>query len=151
MRRTLTYFRSANNLLILNTLYSLVPNVKCLLILQMLLICIYRRFHAFLIFIVGEKNNYKRNLQDANKAISQLEESTNLLEKDAEELRASVREIENARQQARREIQQLHNQVCACAAMVILSQLLVLNCFYDCITFELIFLSDRFVLLIMIA
>ena len=45
--------------------------------------------------------------------MAQLEESNLSQLKEGDELRANVRELENTRQEARREIQQLHNQVIA--------------------------------------
>lgn len=68
-------------------------------------------FINYRLCVIAEKNSLTRNLQETNKALTQLEDAKSNLEKDSEELRSSVREIECARQQARREIQQLHNQV----------------------------------------
>lgn len=46
--------------------------------------------------------------------MAQLEESNLNQLKEGDELRANLRELENTRQEARREIQQLHNQVVSC-------------------------------------
>ena len=46
--------------------------------------------------------------------MAQLEESNLNQLKEGDELRANIRELENTRQEARREIQQLHNQVVSC-------------------------------------
>ena len=43
--------------------------------------------------------------------MAQLEESNLQQMKESDELRSNIRELETARQEARREIQQLHNQV----------------------------------------
>lgn len=40
-----------------------------------------------------------------------LDESKNALQKEAGDLRSSLREVEKARLEARRELQQVHNQV----------------------------------------
>ena len=61
--------------------------------------------------ITGEKTNLRRNLDEANQKIAQLEEVKNTQQKEGEELRNNLRELEKARQEARRELQQLHNQV----------------------------------------
>ena len=53
----------------------------------------------------------KRNLDDTNKMMAQLEESNLSQLKEADELRSNIRELESARQESRREIQQLHSQV----------------------------------------
>ena len=53
----------------------------------------------------------KQDLEEAGKKISQLEEAQLEHMRDADELRSNIREIENARQEARKELQQLHNQV----------------------------------------
>lgn len=67
--------------------------------------------HCVLAFILGEKITYKQKLDEANKMMAQLEESNLSQMKEADELRSNIRELEASRQEARREIQQLHNQV----------------------------------------
>ena len=59
----------------------------------------------------AEKTNLRRTLDEASQKIGSLEETKAALQKEAGELRASLREVEKARLEARRELQQLHNQV----------------------------------------
>ena len=59
----------------------------------------------------AEKTNLRRTLDEAGQKIASLEETKAALQKEAGELRASLREVEKARLEARRELQQLHNQV----------------------------------------
>ena len=63
------------------------------------------------LFSSGDKTSLKRSLDDSNKMAGQLEESNLSQMKEADELRSNIRELEAARQESRREIQQLHNQV----------------------------------------
>ena len=60
---------------------------------------------------LGEKANLKRSFDEAKQKIAHFEEKTSVQQKEAEEMRGNLREVEKARQEARREIQQLHNQV----------------------------------------
>ncbi len=53
----------------------------------------------------------KRSLDESKQKIAHLEEARNVQQKEGEDLRANLRELEKARQEARREIQQLNNQV----------------------------------------
>ena len=64
-----------------------------------------------IIFLSGDKTSLKKSLDDSNKMAGQLEESNLSQMKETDELRSNIRELEAARQESRREIQQLHNQV----------------------------------------
>ncbi len=68
-------------------------------------------FLNLLLHFVGEKTNLKRSLDESKQKIAHLEEARNVQQKEGEDLRANLRELEKARQEARREIQQLNNQV----------------------------------------
>lgn len=61
--------------------------------------------------MLGDKTILKKSLDDSNKMAAQLEESNLSQMKEADELRSNIRELEATRQESRREIQQLHNQV----------------------------------------
>lgn len=65
----------------------------------------------FSFFILGEKANLKRSLDQSNKVLAQLEESSLSQLKETDELRSNIRELESARQEVRRDNQQLQNQV----------------------------------------
>ena len=67
-------------------------------------------FHNNFLFS-GEKANLKRGLDEAKQKIAHYEEKTGTQQKESEEMRSSLRDVEKARQEARREIQQLSNQV----------------------------------------
>lgn len=59
----------------------------------------------------SEKTNLKRLLDESSQKIASLEENKSGLQKEVNDLRGSLREVEKARLEARRELQQLHNQV----------------------------------------
>ena len=64
-----------------------------------------------IVLFKGEKANLKRGLDESKQKIAHYEEKTSTQQKEAEEMRNSLRDVEKARQEARREIQQLSNQV----------------------------------------
>ena len=59
----------------------------------------------------AEKTNIRRKLEETVQKMSTLDEAKNALQKEVGDLRSSLREVEKARLEARRELQQVHNQV----------------------------------------
>ena len=59
----------------------------------------------------AEKTNIRRKLEETVQKMSTLDEAKNGLQKEVGDLRSSLREVEKARLEARRELQQVHNQV----------------------------------------
>ena len=59
----------------------------------------------------AEKTNLRRKLEEAGQKMNSLDEAKNALLKEVGDLRSSLRDVEKARLEARRELQQLHNQV----------------------------------------
>lgn len=59
----------------------------------------------------AEKTNIRRKLDETIQKMNTLDEAKNALQKEVGDLRSSLREVEKARLEARRELQQVHNQV----------------------------------------
>jgi rootletin len=59
----------------------------------------------------AEKTNIRRKLEETVQKLNTLDEAKNALQKEVGDLRSSLREVEKARLEARRELQQVHNQV----------------------------------------
>lgn len=59
----------------------------------------------------AEKTNIRRKLEETVQKMSTFDEAKNALQKEVGDLRTSLREVEKARLEARRELQQVHNQV----------------------------------------
>ena len=60
---------------------------------------------------IGEKMTYKKNYEDSKKLASILEDTNVMQNREAEDLRLIISELETARQETRKEVQQLQNQV----------------------------------------
>ena len=58
----------------------------------------------------AEKTNIRRKLEETVQKLNTLDEAKNALQKEVGDLRSSLREVEKARLEARRELQQVHNQ-----------------------------------------
>ena len=61
--------------------------------------------------MTGEKTGLQYKLDETEKAVTVLEDLKLNMTSEVDELRSTLRDVEEARQEARKEVQQLHNQV----------------------------------------